>query len=103
MLKLNQNIHFVSKVFAFAEDEAAADSCVELLEFYERKWNVKHVAPELEVYAEDFTIKTKSPERFTHITNIPDDEQSWQKYVVEQYYGFLSDTNLILDTTCYSD
>jgi hypothetical protein len=90
-------------VFELMRGDIAAEECAKTLRGYEKKWDLQHVAPPLEVYVEDFTIKTRSPERFSHVVGLPEDEALWQEYVFERYYGFLSDTHLVLDTTAYSD
>lgn len=98
-----QRTPFSEMVQSLLRGTATIDQCAELLRQCERKWDVEHIAPELEVYVEDLTIKTRAPARFAHVVGLPDDEGLWDSYVCQNYYGFLSDTHLILCTTAYSD
>jgi hypothetical protein len=41
--------------------------------------------------------------RFTHVVGLPDDEASWDQFVRQRYFEFLSDTELVLCSLCYSD
>jgi hypothetical protein len=43
-MRLDQTIPFVNRVFAFMNDEVSAESCVQMLRYYEEKWRVEHVA-----------------------------------------------------------
>jgi len=80
-----------------------SQACIQTLRRYEQKWGIEHVAPKLEVYVEDYEIRTRSPDKYSHIIGLKDDNELWEKYVVGQYYGFLSETHLVLDTCMWSD
>lgn len=101
-MKLDRSVPFVNQVFSFMQGEVSAEACIQTLRLYEQKWDVEHVAPQFDVYVEDYEIRTRSPERYSHIIGLKDEDGLWEKYVVEQYYGFLSETHLVLDTTRYS-
>jgi hypothetical protein len=94
---------FAEQVHALLRGTATIEQCAELLLQYEQKWDVEHIAPGLEVYVEDCTIKTRSPARFAHVIDLPDDDATWDLFIHQRYYGFLSDTHLVLGATCFSD
>jgi hypothetical protein len=94
---------FSELVHSLLRGESTVEQCAELLRDCERRWDLEHVAPGLEVYVEDSTIKTRAPGRFAHVIGLPDDEALWDRYVRQNYYGFLSDTHLVLSTSCFSD
>src|SRR5262249_12376788 len=50
---------------------------------------------------EDYVIKTRNPARFADVIGLP--EELWDVFVLDRYYGFLSDTHLILCSLRYSD
>jgi hypothetical protein len=102
-MKLDRNIPFVNQVFSFMQGEVDSEACIQTLRQYEQKWGIEHVAPKLEIYIEEYAIKTRSPDKYSHIVGLNDDVGLWDQYVVGQYYGFLSETHLILDTNLYSD
>jgi hypothetical protein len=94
---------FAREVRALVRGESTLDRCAEILRQHERKWDLEHVAPALETYVEDWTIKTRSPASFAHVVGIPEDEAVWDEFVRQRYYGFLSETHLVLGTTRFSD
>jgi hypothetical protein len=93
---------FSEQVHGLLRGTSTIDECAHVLRQYERKWDLEHIAPGLEVYVENNTIKTRSPARFAHVIGLPEDEALWDRFVRERYYGFLSDTDLVLCTSCYS-
>jgi hypothetical protein len=61
--------------------DIAPEECIETLRLYEKKWDLQHVAPGLEIYpvdlvtAETYTFTHRCPKRFGHVENLPDDEE----------------------------
>jgi hypothetical protein len=102
-MKLDPSVPFVNQIFSFMQGKVSAEVCIQTLQQYEQKWNVEHVAPQLDVYVENYVIRTRSPEKYSHIVGLNNENGLWEKHVVEQYYGFLSETHLVLDTMRYSD
>ncbi len=103
MLKLDRSAPFVSQVFSFMQGEASVESCIQILRQHEQKWNVEHIAPQLDVYVEGDEIRVKSPKQHSHIIGLKDENGLWEEYVLKRYYGFLSETHLVLETMQYSD
>jgi hypothetical protein len=101
--RMAERTPFAAAVHGLLRGTSTIEECAEILRQCERRWDLEHVAPALETYIEDHTIKTRSPARFAHVIGIPEDEEIWERHVRQSYYGFLSETHLVLCTIRFSD
>jgi hypothetical protein len=98
---MNTQCEFADKVSALRTGRASLDECVTLLDDIKLRCGVDLVCPpgDENTWAPTWTPTSVDP----GILELGDQEETWTRYVEGDYYAFLSLTNLVFQTTRFSD
>jgi len=93
-MQLDYLINFVAQVRDFKEGVLSIDVCMGTLAKACARHGVALVSPELKLKS-----GVSVDERMPGVRAIPDEESLWERWVETNYFAFLSETNLVFQTS----
>jgi len=98
-MQLDYLINFVAQVRDFREGVLSIDVCTGTLAEACARHGVVLVSPALKLDESGISVD----ERMPNVREIPEEESFWERWVYTNYFAFLSETNLVFQTSRFVD